>query len=237
MGTEIFQSGDYRAKIDDVRRRLGLWKLVRQKAYRKTFELACSRLADLPLEERAEKAGLGLREEGGRSLTFPYPFSTRPSSLPSPAFPSRARKGPISRSRRRSSFSTTLSTPPGAPVGAGPRALRGYPRLPRLPACIRAARGEAPAARLRLFQGRLSAAGKALGGKEEEYGNASFTLPAFPRLPITFILWEGDEDFPPSIKVLFDRSIHTYLPLEDIVVVSKMAATRMLKEARKKAEW
>ena len=72
-----------------------------------------------------------------------------------------------------------------------------------------------------------------LGGKEEEYGNASFTLSAFPRLPITFILWEGEEEFPPSIKVLFDQSIHTYLPLEDIVVVSKMAATRILKEARK----
>jgi hypothetical protein len=79
----------------------------------------------------------------------------------------------------------------------------------------------------------FSAAGSALGGKVEEYGNASFTLSAFPRLPITFILWEGEEEFAPSIKVLFDRSIPTYLPLEDVVVVSKMAATRILKEARK----
>ncbi len=79
----------------------------------------------------------------------------------------------------------------------------------------------------------FSEAGNALGGKEEEYGNASFTLSAFPRLPITFILWEGEEEFPPSVKVLFDQSIHTYLPLEDIVVVSKMATTRILKEARK----
>ena len=35
------------------------------------------------------------------------------------------------------------------------------------------------------------------------------------------------------MKVLFDRSIHTYLPLKDIVVISKMAATRIIKEARK----
>ena len=76
-------------------------------------------------------------------------------------------------------------------------------------------------------------AGSALGGKQEEYGNASFTLRAFPKLPITFILWEGDQDFPPAIKVLFDKSIDTYVPLEDIVVVSKMAATRLLKTARK----
>ena len=64
-------------------------------------------------------------------------------------------------------------------------------------------------------------AGMALGGRKEEYGDASFTLQAFPRLPVTFILWEGDEDFPPSMKVLFDRSIHGYLPLEDIVVISE----------------
>jgi hypothetical protein len=38
------------------------------------------------------------------------------------------------------------------------------------------------------------------------------------------------------MKVLFDRSIPTYLPLEDIVVVSKMAATRILKQARKTAQ-
>ncbi len=76
-------------------------------------------------------------------------------------------------------------------------------------------------------------AGRALGGRQEEYGNASVTLAAFPRLPITLILWEGDEDFPPSVKVLFDKSIHTYVPLEDIVVISKMASTRMLKEARR----
>ena len=76
-------------------------------------------------------------------------------------------------------------------------------------------------------------AGLSLGGQKEEYGDASFTVRAFPRVPITFILWEGDPDFPPSVKVLFDRSVKSYLPLEDIVVVSKMAATRVIKEARK----
>ncbi|HAR96139.1 MAG TPA: hypothetical protein DCR97_09285 [Deltaproteobacteria bacterium] len=75
-------------------------------------------------------------------------------------------------------------------------------------------------------------AGTALGGTEEEYGNSSFTLKAFPMVPITFILWEGDQEFPPSIKVLFDRTIDGYLPLEDITVVSKLAANRLLHAAR-----
>ena len=76
--------------------------------------------------------------------------------------------------------------------------------------------------------------GTALGGKEEEFGDASFTLFAFPRVPLTFLLWEGDEEFPPSVKTLFDRSISGYLSLEDAVVLSKLAATRIIKAARQK---
>ncbi len=76
-------------------------------------------------------------------------------------------------------------------------------------------------------------AGLALGGKKEEFGDASFTLFAFPKVPITYVLWEGDEEFPPSAKALFDPSITGYLPLEDIVVIAKLAASRILKTAHK----
>lgn len=74
--------------------------------------------------------------------------------------------------------------------------------------------------------------GIAMGGKKEDYGDASFTLYALPRVPITFILWEGDEEFPSSLKILFDPSITGYLPLEDITIISKLASTRIIKEAR-----
>ncbi len=74
--------------------------------------------------------------------------------------------------------------------------------------------------------------GLSMGGVLENYGDASFTLFAFPRIPITFILWEGDEEFPPSVKMLFDPSITGYLPLEDIAVISKLASIRIIKEAR-----
>ncbi len=76
-------------------------------------------------------------------------------------------------------------------------------------------------------------AGLALGGRKEEYGDVSFTLFPFPRIPITFILWEGDEEFQPSANTLFDPSVTGYLPLEDIVVISKLAASRILKTAQK----
>jgi hypothetical protein len=78
----------------------------------------------------------------------------------------------------------------------------------------------------------FSEAGATLGGTEQEYGNASFTLRALPMAPITFMLWEGDSEFPPSVRVLFDKTIDSYLPLEDITVISKLAATRILHAAR-----
>ncbi|HOJ43009.1 MAG TPA: DUF3786 domain-containing protein, partial [Syntrophorhabdaceae bacterium] len=63
-------------------------------------------------------------------------------------------------------------------------------------------------------------AGESLSGHKEAYGDASFTLYALPRVPITFILWEADEEFPASVKVLFDDTIDGYLPLEDITVIA-----------------
>ena len=75
-------------------------------------------------------------------------------------------------------------------------------------------------------------AGLGLGGIQEEYGDVSFTLYVFPKVPITFILWEGDEEFAPALKMLFDSSIPRYLPLEDITVITKLASIRITKEAR-----
>ena len=75
-------------------------------------------------------------------------------------------------------------------------------------------------------------AGLAMGGAEEEFGDASFTVRAFPMVPITIILWEGDDEFPPSLRMLFDPSVPGYLPLEDIVVLSKLVGTRLIKAAR-----
>jgi hypothetical protein len=75
---------------------------------------------------------------------------------------------------------------------------------------------------------RLLEAGIALGGEESSHGDLSFSLPVFPRVSITFVLWRGDDEFPPAIQILFDRSIDRYLPLEDVVVLGGMASKRLI---------
>lgn len=207
-------------------------ELVRQKAYRKTFEIACSRLAGLPIEERLERAALPFRREE-EDYRVEMRFFDEDIELTVPGFVFKNAKG------SNITLTTKIVLLHYIIAASGKQASPDLLPYEDIPGC----RAYAPVFERRVTRPLLSAfgfardaffeAGTALGGRREEYGDVSFTLQALPRVPITFILWEGDEDFPPSMKVLFDDSIHTYLPLEDIVVISKMAATRIIKQARK----
>jgi hypothetical protein len=59
-------------------------------------------------------------------------------------------------------------------------------------------------------------AGRRLGGTEIFYGDKAFALEVFPRIPLAYLLWEGNEEFPPKIRVLFDSTIQSHLPLDVI---------------------
>jgi hypothetical protein len=59
-------------------------------------------------------------------------------------------------------------------------------------------------------------AGRRLGGSEILYGDRGFSLEVFPKIPLAYILWKGDEEFPPRIGVLFDSTIESQFPLDVI---------------------
>ena len=75
---------------------------------------------------------------------------------------------------------------------------------------------------------RFVQAGMAMGGEAAALGDVSFSFRVLPRVPVTLVLWKGDEEFPPWIQVLFDRSIDRYLSLEDIVVLGEMISKRLI---------
>jgi hypothetical protein len=58
-----------------------------------------------------------------------------------------------------------------------------------------------------------------LGSLKAAYGDVAVTIPAFSRVPITLILWRGDEEFPPNANILFDSTILDYLSAEDVNVL------------------
>jgi hypothetical protein len=59
-------------------------------------------------------------------------------------------------------------------------------------------------------------AGRRLGGSEILFGDKGFSLDVFPKVPLAFILWKGDEEFPPRIGVLFDSTIESHFALDVI---------------------
>ncbi len=69
-------------------------------------------------------------------------------------------------------------------------------------------------------------AGSALGGYPLDMADAGIRLLPFPRVPLYFLLWAGDEEFQPRLQVLFDRSIENFLPADAIwALVNRVAYT------------
>jgi len=75
----------------------------------------------------------------------------------------------------------------------------------------------------------LIEAAKKLGGYEADYGDVAVTINAFSRVPITLILWRGDDEFAAEGNILFDSTISDYLSTEDINVLCETIAWRLVK--------
>ncbi len=76
---------------------------------------------------------------------------------------------------------------------------------------------------------RFSARAEELGGKTESFGDVAFRFQILPRLPLLVAGWQGDEDFPPSFKILFDASISHYLPTDACAIAGSMLTGMLLK--------
>jgi hypothetical protein len=76
---------------------------------------------------------------------------------------------------------------------------------------------------------RLLEAAKGLGGVRADYGDVAVTINAFKKVPITFVLWKGDEEFPPDGSILFDATVSDYLSIEDINVLSERIAWKLVR--------
>ncbi len=71
-----------------------------------------------------------------------------------------------------------------------------------------------------------------LGGHKADYGDAAVTINPFSRVPITIVLWRGDEELAPQGSILFDASIPDYLPTEDITVLCETITWRLVRHLR-----
>ena len=202
-------------------------ELKKQKSYQQAFDLACLSLRDTKMKDAGERVGGVHQREGGREWVS-IEFLSEPYDI---HFPS----GDVTCFSKKSVSLITrllllhhLLHADGSPLVGRWVSYKDIPGGLLYAGVFERRVTEPLAKRFGTNAASFRDAGIALGGKPEEVGDASFALRAFPRVPLKFVLWEGDDEFPPSVNVLFDASVEHYLPLEDIVVLGQLAAGRLI---------
>jgi hypothetical protein len=75
-----------------------------------------------------------------------------------------------------------------------------------------------------------------LEGRLVDMADAAGRLLPFPRIPLYFLMWFEDEEFPARLKVLFDRSIEQFLPADAIWALVNRVARALVDETALRPE-
>ncbi len=67
-----------------------------------------------------------------------------------------------------------------------------------------------------------------LGGELMDMADAAYRLSPLPKIPLYYLLWEGDEEFQPSLSILFDRSIERHLSADAIWGLVNLVSKKLL---------
>lgn len=81
----------------------------------------------------------------------------------------------------------------------------------------------------------FEACGRDLGADPAVYGDKSMRFYPFPTIPVTYVLWREDDEFPASVSVLFDKSISRWFEL-DMIFTLVWVLTERIVEDRLRAE-
>ena len=210
----------------------GLWfervmELSKQKNYQQSFDLACASIKGMNIEERAKKAGADFQKgRDGEKITIHFFSEPYDIQFPQIEFYSPSKK--VVSLVTRILLLHYLIRADGNPLSGKWVAYKDIPGG-LLYAGVFARRVTEPLQRKFGKSARLfKETGIRSGGEPVEVGDASFILKAFPYVPLQYVLWEGDEEFPPSAQLLFDASVDHYLTLEDIVVLGQVTTGRLI---------
>jgi len=70
---------------------------------------------------------------------------------------------------------------------------------------------------------------KRLGAKEADFGDAAFELEFLPMIKVLLVFEDADEEFPASVRLLYDKNSIYYMPHEQLGDISWFLAGRALK--------
>ncbi|HOP85067.1 MAG TPA: DUF3786 domain-containing protein [Syntrophorhabdaceae bacterium] len=205
--------------------------LKKQKVYKRVFEDACNQLRKSNVKERFQKSGITYRESE-KGYRAEIPFFNEIITMLYPEFKFISSKSPVVNLVTKVIILHYINFASGDALNMNLLSYEDIPGCKHYMPIFEKRVTKPLEKAFALNRDAFLEAGRSLNGFEETYGDASFTLYPLPRVPITFILWEADEEFPPSVRVLFDETINSYLPLEDITVIARLAAMRIIKAAR-----
>ena len=77
---------------------------------------------------------------------------------------------------------------------------------------------------------KLIETGERLGGVKSNAGKFAITINLLPYLPVTYMIWAGDDEFEPSGNILFDKTAPGWLCAEDLVVAASLGAYELVGE-------
>jgi hypothetical protein len=75
-------------------------------------------------------------------------------------------------------------------------------------------------------------AAQQLHGTRAPIGDIAYTIMALPRVPYTYVIWVGDDEFPPRAKMFLDGSAESYLDAESHAHLASLATYRLLAIAK-----
>jgi hypothetical protein len=67
-----------------------------------------------------------------------------------------------------------------------------------------------------------------LGAVPVPHGDRAMRFLPFPTIPVTYVLWRADEEFPASVSVLFDSSIGRWFKLDMIFTLVLVTTERIM---------
>ena len=67
-------------------------------------------------------------------------------------------------------------------------------------------------------------------GARVDFGDGAFRYQILPQIAILIVYWKGDEEFPPSYKILFEDIADYHLPTDGCAILGSMLVGKLLAE-------
>ncbi len=207
--------------------------LPKQENYLLARQLAVEGLLQSNLRERATRGGAWYERgrDGEARVGFRYLDRELSVSFPQGTIETRNGQGPIPL-REEILILHYLEKASGAPLAGRWASFAEIPGgafynpvfLMRCKSPLIKFFGETPEA--------LGSVAKEVGGEPLNLGDVGVKIQVFPYVPLALALWRGDAEFPAEGSILFDASVHDYLPAEDTVILAETVVWKLIKAKR-----